>query len=379
MSELSEFGAASGIPPHEVLLWLAGRIDDDLLAWARELIAVGEDDQAVELITATLIADRVSLPPMLRDWVVERSCELSLEPAAEDVLPPAADDAPLHVFVGELAPDSGLSEADGHAQSERLRSALAGVAERHLRAGSWWLAWRLTPAGAAPGPLPHPVILVELGPDAGSSAEVVAYQVADAVQRAGLTASVEVFDAGATLPEYHQSALREARSEAPAGPYGGAALVHEPGADADLDPDTDVEVDVAEADIAEADVAAEPHVVPVATEQVVVPAAAEPARAQHRLREPSTPFPAAEYDADGYAELPVDSLSDSWSDEWVTGEWSETPVSAQLAGLTDTERGLLAQLQEELAEREARSRQTRGHGGSASQRPGVAEPPGLAG
>jgi hypothetical protein len=374
---MTELSAASAIAPHEVLLWLAGRIDDDLLAWARELIAVGEDDQAVELITATLVADRVSLPPMLRDWVVERSFELNLEPAAEDVLPPAAEDAPLHIFVGELAPDSGLSEANGHVRSERLRAALTGVAERHLRAGSWWLAWRLTPAGAAPGPLPHPVILVELGPDSGTSAEVVAYQVADAVQRAGLTASVEVFDAGATLPAYHQSALREARGETPAGPYG-AALVHEPGADADLDPDTDVEVEV-EADVAETDVAAEPDGAPVAMEQDLVPVATEPARAQHRLRETSTPIAAAEYDGYGYAQLPAEGLSDAWSDEWVTGEWSETPVGAQLAGLTDTERGLLAQLQEELAEREARSQQKLGHGGSAPQRPGVADPPGLAG
>ena len=31
---------------------MAGRVDDDLLAWARELVAVGEDTRAVELLTA---------------------------------------------------------------------------------------------------------------------------------------------------------------------------------------------------------------------------------------------------------------------------------------------------------------------------------------
>ena len=43
---------------HELLLALAGRLDDDLLAWARELVAVGEEGQAVELATAALAAER---------------------------------------------------------------------------------------------------------------------------------------------------------------------------------------------------------------------------------------------------------------------------------------------------------------------------------
>lgn len=350
---MSELSAVGPVPPHEVLLWLAGRIDDDLLAWTRELIAVGEDDQAVELITATLIADRVSLPPMLRDWVVERSSSLNLEPAADDALPPAADDAPLHIFVAELADGLGATNGAAATLSERLRAALAGVAERHLRAGSWWLAWRLTPAGAAPGPLPHPVILVELGPDAGTSAEVVAYQVADAVQRSGLTASVEVFVAGAALPEYHRSALREARGEAPAAPYkdAPAAPAQEP-VSADLDADADAGS-----------------------------LASGPAGAQHRLQEPSTQAGPTEPSApdDEEAGETADVDSESWSDEWVTGEWSESPGGAQLAGLSDTERALLAQLQEELTAREAEARPKRANGGSSPKRPGVAEPPGLAG
>ena len=37
---------------HDLLLDLAGRVDDDLLAWARELVAVGETQHAVELISA---------------------------------------------------------------------------------------------------------------------------------------------------------------------------------------------------------------------------------------------------------------------------------------------------------------------------------------
>ena len=55
---------------HDLLLALAGRLDDDLLAWARELVAVGEEGQAVELVTAALAAERVMLPAAVRVAVV---------------------------------------------------------------------------------------------------------------------------------------------------------------------------------------------------------------------------------------------------------------------------------------------------------------------
>ena len=59
-------------PPdvYDLLLALAGRLDDDLLAWARELVAVGEEGQAVELVTAALAAERVKLPAAVRSAVV---------------------------------------------------------------------------------------------------------------------------------------------------------------------------------------------------------------------------------------------------------------------------------------------------------------------
>lgn len=51
---------------HDLLLALAGHVDDDLLAWTRELVAVGEDAHAVELLSATLVADRTALPAPVR-------------------------------------------------------------------------------------------------------------------------------------------------------------------------------------------------------------------------------------------------------------------------------------------------------------------------
>ena len=39
----------TALSTHELLLALAGRVDDDLLAGCRELVAFGEDGQAFEL------------------------------------------------------------------------------------------------------------------------------------------------------------------------------------------------------------------------------------------------------------------------------------------------------------------------------------------
>jgi len=50
------------VDTHSLLLSLAGLLDDELLGWCRELVAVGEGDYALELVTAAVQADRVRLP-----------------------------------------------------------------------------------------------------------------------------------------------------------------------------------------------------------------------------------------------------------------------------------------------------------------------------
>ena len=74
---------------HELLLALAGRLDDDLLAWARELVAVGEEGQAVELATAALAAERVALPPALRAAAVAAARAAHTDLNVERELAPA--------------------------------------------------------------------------------------------------------------------------------------------------------------------------------------------------------------------------------------------------------------------------------------------------
>ena len=83
-----------------------------------------------------------------------------------------------------------------------------------------WRAWRLTPSGGCPGPVPHPVVLVEATTGSEDAPEVLAYQVADALKRAGQVASVEVFTASTEVPKYHQAAMRHAELIGPPeGPF----------------------------------------------------------------------------------------------------------------------------------------------------------------
>ena len=183
---------------HELLLELAGRLDDDLLAWARELVAVGEEGQAVELVSAALAAERVALPPAVRTAVVAASRSAHTDLDAETELVPAVEECLTgHRF------DASAGSGD------RIAAVLAGLPARRLAGCTLHLSWRRTPAGAAPGPVPRPVVLVETGPD--RSADVLAYLLATELDRAGVKASVEVFTTGNALPAYHVAALRSAR------------------------------------------------------------------------------------------------------------------------------------------------------------------------
>ena len=182
---------------HDLLLALAGRLDDDLLAWARELLAVGEQDQAVELVTAALVAERVALPAPVRAGLAAAAQAAHTDLDVDRALPTAvADGATPHRFAAGAGPRDGVV------------AALRGVPARRLTGCTLRLTWRRTPAGATPGPLPHAVVLVEADPD--RSPDVLAYLLATELERAGAPASVEVFTTGTALPAYHAAALREA-------------------------------------------------------------------------------------------------------------------------------------------------------------------------
>lgn len=181
--------------PHGLLLSLAGRIDDELLGWCRELTAVGESDYALELVTAAIAADHVQVPEAVHAALLQTGRVQGLEL-------PAPDTASVmgHRFLADPAsvgypPTAGRSPAD----------VLHTLPARLVRGCRLWLSWRITPAGSAPTPVPHPVLLIETSD--GGGADLLAYQVADLLWQAGVFASVEVFGAGSDLDEYHRAAL----------------------------------------------------------------------------------------------------------------------------------------------------------------------------
>ena len=86
-------------------------------------------------------------------------------------------------------------------------------------------SWRVTPAGSAPGPVPHRVVLVETaGPD---DCDHVVHHLAHAARSLDDT-SVEVFASGATLPVYHREALAAARPLFADEPAAGSVAARQP-------------------------------------------------------------------------------------------------------------------------------------------------------
>ncbi|ALE75661.1 hypothetical protein FRP1_27315 [Pseudonocardia sp. EC080625-04] len=187
-------------PTYRLLLELAGRVDDDLLATGRELVTVGEEGHALELLVAELVAGRVVLPSAVRRELVAEAGTRRIQPDADRFLPrggPGADTP--HRFTG-----------DG--PTDEIARALAGVTAPD---DGWMLAWRVTPAGSAPGPLPHPVLLGRTHGD--GSAEVLTYRAQSALAGAGIAASVEVRGDGDPDTPYHRAA-REVAVPVHAGP-----------------------------------------------------------------------------------------------------------------------------------------------------------------
>ncbi|MBV9312872.1 MAG: hypothetical protein JO100_03820 [Pseudonocardia sp.] len=194
------------VDTHSLLLLLAGLIDDELLGWSRELAAVGEFDHALELITAAVAAERVRLPEEAHAALLRANARRG-QLGRTGVELPVPDPTPAmpHRFLADPSavgfPPSIAAGFPG--------DALNTLPARLMRGCRLWLTWRLTPAGGAPGPVPHPVLLIEAAD--GSGADLLAYQVGDLLMQAGVFVSVEVFTADARLGNYHQAALDAAR------------------------------------------------------------------------------------------------------------------------------------------------------------------------
>ncbi|MFC5290789.1 hypothetical protein ACFPM7_27385 [Actinokineospora guangxiensis] len=185
---------------HDILLALAGRLDDDALAQARELLAATEVDRALELTVGCLVAGPIQVTSAERAELSDLLVAAHCDPAVAARLPVSETAGAHHRFVAGrvdgVAPDEGVGEA-----AARVLDVLPDIR-------AVWAVWRTTPAGAVSGPVPHRVVLIGVGP--AGFAPATAYRVQHSLRRAGLTASVEVLREGADHSDYHHTAVRYA-------------------------------------------------------------------------------------------------------------------------------------------------------------------------
>ncbi|GDY30715.1 hypothetical protein [Gandjariella thermophila] len=364
---------------HDLLLAMAGRIDDDALSEIRELTAVAELDRAVDLLVGTLVAGRVPVTARERVEISRMLDEVRSDPRLADDLV-VADSVPVvrHRFSGGSEPGGGLAET--------LRGVL-DVLPDVLAVGS---TWRVTPAGAAPGPLPQRVVLVEVGPDGHPPAT--AYRVEHVLRRAGVRAVVEVLRPGVERTEYHQQAAAAAQPVAFTGGQNGSRPFESATRHASrhhrAEPDDSERVpDRASAPDVEVDAATSTRMlraVPVLPDRIEVRGqAGEPLAesisddpAGHRPEDHTRvaePIGASADDAiSAEAELAEPAIDpvpagDEPSDVDFRDEPAPVPsLPPSVDGrLNDKERELLRQLHEELAQRE-QQRARRSAGGAAS-------------
>ncbi|CAM4114220.1 hypothetical protein KIPE111705_41130 [Kibdelosporangium persicum] len=190
---------------HDLLLGLAGRLDDDALTDARELLASAELDRSLELIAGCLVAGRIPLSPVerrdLEAMFAEANCDTTLIQQLK------VDDGrarpPVHKFHPGLV-DSQIGGAEAG-----VSDAVHRVLEVLPDVRALWCVWRTTPAGAVAGSVPHRLVLVEIGPRGFPPAT--AYRIEHALRRAGIRAAVEVLRDNSPLSEYHRQGMQQAR------------------------------------------------------------------------------------------------------------------------------------------------------------------------
>ncbi|GAA5165010.1 hypothetical protein GCM10023214_35290 [Amycolatopsis dongchuanensis] len=210
-------GFAVPLRLHNLLLALAGRLDDSALSEARELTARARLDEAAELTTGALIAGRLPVRESEQHelgLVLELSrsdATLAEHLTVDDA---EADNGVLHHFTGDNQPERGIADA-----LDRTLQVLPDLRSVHA-------VWRNTPAGSVPGPLPQRVVLVEIGPEGNPPAA--AYRIDAALRRNGIRAVVEVTGPGAERTRYHDQALNSAVAVWLAGASNGAPAPSRP-------------------------------------------------------------------------------------------------------------------------------------------------------
>lgn len=365
-------GFAVPLRLHNLLLGLAGRLDDSLLSEARELIARARLDEAAELTTGALIAGRLPVREAERHELA-----LVLELTRSDatladqlvVNDPEAETGVLHRFTGDNQPEHGIADA-----LDRTLQVLPDLRSVHA-------VWRNTPAGSVPGPLPQRVVLVEIGPEGNPPAA--AYRIDAALRRAGIRSVVEVTGPSTERSRYHEQALTAATA---VWLSGGAVPSSAPTAPAQRQGSGR---HVAHATVAAGDEPEEPE--PPAVEETTTEAAAE-TEPTEVVASPSGPGHVFKPREEGPEPSRVENTMDMTSEEvaqlraQLAAEDGEKPraVASATIGpgevieipeldlndpqLSERDRQLLRELHAELAERErAEAAKVRANGSSRSE------------
>ncbi|AIJ26734.1 hypothetical protein [Amycolatopsis methanolica] len=366
-------GFAVPLRLHNLLLGLAGRLDDSLLSEARELIARARLDEAAELTTGALIAGRLPVREAERHELA-----LVLELTRSDatladqlvVNDPEAETGVLHRFTGDNHPEHGIADA-----LDRTLQVLPDLRSVHA-------VWRNTPAGSVPGPLPQRVVLVEIGPEGNPPAA--AYRIDAALRRAGIRSVVEVTGPSTERSRYHEQALTAATA---VWLSGGAVPSSAPTAPAQRQGSGR---HVAHATVAAGDEPEEPE--PPAAEETTTTEAAAETEPTEVVASPSGPGHVFKPREEGPEPSRVENTMDMTSEEvaqlraQLAAEDGEKPraVASATIGpgevieipeldlndpqLSERDRQLLRELHAELAERErAEAAKVRANGSSRSE------------
>ncbi len=328
---------------HDLLLSMAGRVDDAALSQAREFLAVGELDRSVEMLVGTLVAGGIPVLPDERAAITWALHEVRSDASLTDRLP-VVEMLPFirHRFTSETDPASDIA-----AELALAVSVLPDV--RAVRS-----VWRSSPAGSTPGPLPQRVVLVDVGPQGFPPAT--AYRIDSVLRKAGIRAAVEVLTTGTQLSEYHASAVT---SSSPVPISGGQMRVAEPVSPQGAWFDQSEELP-APAPVAEPTPAPEP-LEETGSRRTRTPAleSSQPFPPKPVKRIPKTPVepePEAEVLAEptpiNRAEVTTEIRGEDLAAlQAALAESPEEPSSVD-ANLSERERALLQQLHEELAQRE---------------------------
>ncbi|TCO64314.1 hypothetical protein [Actinocrispum wychmicini] len=331
---------------HDLLLGLAGRLDDDALTDARELLASAELDRSLELIAGCLVAGKIPLSPVERRDMEALFTEAHCDTVLIQQL--KVDDGRVRPPVHRFHP--GLVDSEVGGAEQGVREAVHRVLEVLPDVRALWCVWRTTPSGAVAGPVPHRVVLVEIGPRGFPPST--AYRIEHALRRAGIRAAVEVLRDSSPLTEYHKQGMQQARRVS----FDGAESSAEPdtprtwGQERESwkkDPEPEPEQPVTSSWIPEMDSVTPPKEPAKAPDPVVDEVTVEPLPPP-----PSVPSPTPRSDRPNFDQPSLRHVEPVPDPEPVTTPATPVKDTFDDADLNDQERDLLRQLQEELAKRE---------------------------